>query len=71
MANDKDGGYSLVHPDILTDVHLKLLENGQYFETDFTNWDERCAKASMMYFSYLCPPDLLDRNVWQRASIID
>ena len=36
-----------------TDIHLRLLGNGQYFETDFTNWDRRCAKASMSY-STLC-----------------
>ena len=41
VANDKDGGYSLVDPEVLTDIHLQLLG------TDFTNWDKRCAKASM------------------------
>ena len=46
-ANDKDGGYSLVDPEVLTDIHLQLLENGQCFDTDFTNWDKRRAKASM------------------------
>ena len=53
VANDKDGGYSLVDPEVLTDIHLQLLGIGQYFETDFTNWDRRCAKASMSY-STLC-----------------
>ena len=53
VANDKDGGYSLVHPEMLTNIHLQLLENGQYFKSDFTNWDERCEKASMSY-SALC-----------------
>ena len=53
VANDKDGGYSLVDPDVLTNVHLQLLMNGQYFETDFMNWDRRCAKASLSY-SILC-----------------
>ena len=53
VANDKDGGYSLVDPNVLTNVHLQLLMNGQYFETDFMNWDRRCAKASLSY-SILC-----------------
>ena len=53
VANDKDGGYSLVDPEVLTDIHLQLLGNGQYFETHFTNWDRWCAKASMSY-STLC-----------------
>ena len=39
VANDKDGGYSLVDPEVLKGIHLHLLGNGQYFETDFTNWD--------------------------------
>ena len=52
-ANDKDGGYSLVVLEVLTDIHLPLLGNGQYFETDFTNWDKHCAKVSMSY-STLC-----------------
>ena len=45
VANDKDGGDSLVDPEVLTDIHLQWLGNGQFFETDFTNWDRRCAKA--------------------------
>ena len=49
----KDGGYSLVDPNVLTNVHLQLLMNCQYFETDFMNWDKRCAKASLSY-SILC-----------------
>ena len=49
----KDGGYSLVDPNVLTNVHLQLLMNGQYFETDFMNWDKRCAKASLSC-SILC-----------------
>ena len=53
VADDKDGGYSLVDPEVLTNIHLQLLGNGQYFETDFANWDERCAEASMSY-SALC-----------------
>ena len=53
VANDKDGGYSLVDPNVLTNVHFQLLMNGQYFETDFMNWDRRCAKASLSY-SILC-----------------
>ena len=35
VANDKDGGYSLVEPEVLTDIHLQLLVNGQHSETDF------------------------------------
>ena len=46
VANDKDVGHSLVDPEVLTDIHLQLLGNGQHFETDFTNWDKRCASAS-------------------------
>ena len=38
VANDKDGGCSLVDPEVFTDIHLQLLGNGQFFETDFTNW---------------------------------
>ena len=53
VANDKDGGYSLVDPEVLTDIHLQVSGNGQYFETDFTNWDRWCAKASMSH-STLC-----------------
>ena len=53
VANDKDGFYSLVDPNVLTNIHLPLLMNGQYFETDFTNWDRKCAKASLTY-SILC-----------------
>ena len=53
VANDKDGGYSLVDPNVLTNVHLQLLMNGQYFETDIMNRDRRCAKASLSY-SILC-----------------
>ena len=53
VANDKDGGYSLVDQNVLTNVHLQLLMNGHYFETDFMNWDRRCAKASLSY-SILC-----------------
>ena len=34
VANDKDGGYSMVDPEVLTNIHLQLLGNGQYFETD-------------------------------------
>ena len=49
VANDKDGGYSQVDPEVLTDIHVQMLVNGQYFETDFTNWDKRCAKASMSH----------------------
>ena len=49
VANDKDGGCSLVDPEVLTNIHLQLLVNGQYFETDFPNWDKRCAKASMSH----------------------
>ena len=51
VANDKDGGHSLVDRNVLTNVHLQLLINGQHFETDFR--DRRCAKASMSY-SILC-----------------
>ena len=53
VANDKDGGYSFVDPEVLTDIRLQLLGNGQCFDRDFTNWDRRCAKASMSY-STLC-----------------
>ena len=53
VANDKNGGHSFVDPNVLTNVHLQLLMNGQYFETDFMNWDRRCAKASLSY-SILC-----------------
>ena len=53
VATDKDGGYSLVDPNVLTNVHLQMLMNGQFFETDFMNWDKRCAKASSSY-SILC-----------------
>ena len=53
VANDKEGGYSLVDPEVLTNIHLQLLGNGLYFETDFTNWDKHCAKTSMS-FSALC-----------------
>ena len=53
VANDKDGGYSLVDPNVPTSIHLQLLMNGQFFETDFMNWDRRCAKASLSY-SILC-----------------
>ena len=53
VANDKDGGYSFVDPEVLTDIHLQLLANGQYSETDLTDGDRRCAKASMSY-STLC-----------------
>ena len=53
VANDKDGGYSLVDPNVLTNVHFQLLMSGQYFETEFMNWDRRCAKASLSY-SILC-----------------
>ena len=53
VANDKAGGYSLVDPNVLTIIHLQLLMNGQYFETDFTNCDRQCAKASLTY-SILC-----------------
>ena len=53
VAHDKDGGYSLVDPEVLTNMSLQLLENGQYFETDFTHWDKRCVKASMSH-SALC-----------------
>ena len=62
VANDKDGGYSLVHPETLTNVHLKLLENGQYFETDFTNWDARCTKASMSYSALCKRVEVLERE---------
>ena len=53
VAYDKDGGYSLVHTEVLTNIHLKLLGIGQCFESGVTNWDQRCAKASMSY-SGLC-----------------
>ena len=49
VANDKGGGYSLVDPEVLTNIHLQMFGNGQYFDKDFTNWDRRCAKASMSY----------------------
>ena len=49
VANDKGGGYSLVDPEVLTDIHLQMFGNGQYFDTDFTNWKRLCAKASMSY----------------------
>ena len=32
VANDKDGNYSLFDPEVLTNIHLQLLENGQYFQ---------------------------------------
>ena len=53
VANDKDGACSLVDPQVLSMIHLQVLENGQYFETDLTNGDIRCAKASALYIS-LC-----------------
>ena len=53
VANDKDGGYPFVDPEVLTEMHLQLLENDKYSETDFANRDKRCAKASMTY-SILC-----------------
>ena len=34
---------------VVVDLHLQLLMNGQFFETDSTNWDRRCAKASLSY----------------------
>ena len=45
VANDKGGGYSLVDPEVLTDIHLQMFGNGQYFDTDFTNWKRLCAKS--------------------------
>ena len=44
VANDKDGVYSLVDPEVLTDIHLQLLGNGQYFETELTNWTDGVRK---------------------------
>ena len=62
VANDKGGGYSMVHPEVLTNIHLQLLGNGQYFESDFTNWDERCAKASMSYSEWCKRVEDLERE---------
>ena len=39
VANDKDGRSCLVDPEVLSMIHLQLLENSQHFESDWSNWD--------------------------------
>ena len=49
VANDKDGGNSLVDFEAL----LQLLKIGEYFESDWSNWDTRYMTAASSYIHHL------------------